>query len=346
MRARTLSGLAGAAALICASRASAEPLGSVAVVGECPSAELVKAALERRHLPAQAGQYGLTVRAVPGGAEVSLTDAANQSLVTRRLDSDDCGALAEAAALIAETYFVELLGPAPPDGGADRAAPESAGGPQKLPSAASGEGAAPRPPPAGPTRSTPAEPRPPPPIAEHRATGAETPSAGLVLALGGGADWLPEPGASSGVAQGVLGLSLPRAALDLELYALTSTATTLLSDQNRVSRLERRLVARIDRRFALEPSLSPWAGVGVAAAQLKLIELTAGPNPTQYTPTFELGVTLREPIATHWSLRAELGCRVLGVRERYQVNGGVEIGSGPRGGCTLAGGLEWSSATQ
>jgi len=329
--------LTGAAVLVCSGHASAEALGSVAVAGNCPDQELVKEALGRRELPAQAGGYALVVRGAPGSAEVSLANAAGELVAGRRLESDDCRALADAAALIVETYFVELKARTEAAGSVSEAPGESANDGQKQPPVTAPPTSAPPPPapPAGvPRLVRPRAPSPP----------AATTPLGVLVALAGGLDWLPEHGAWSGLGEAVVGLSLPRSKLGLELYAVTGTPATIGNGSNRVSRLERRLALRVDRPFRAEPTLAPWLGAGVAVARLQALDLDSAPTPVRWSPTVEAGVTLSEPVAKAWALRAELGCRLLVIEESYRVSQAT-IGSGPRVGCDLLGGLSWSSGS-
>jgi len=336
MRTFCLAGFAAAVALAWSGNAAAEGLGSVAVVGDCPSQELMKAALMRRQLPTQSAEYRFTLRSAAGGAEVSLADGTGDVVLKRRLDSEDCSALADAAALIVETFFVELLArEAAPQ--AAEPAPDSPGNPLGTPAAATPPVA--RAAPAAPAPAEPASPAPAKPAAPPSAPSGSR----LLLALAAGLDWLPERGALGGAAEGVVGWSLVHAALDLELHATTGTTMTLLSGADRVSRLERLLTVRLDRRFGSRPVLAPWLGVGASAARLRLLALENGPTRTHWSPVLEAGVTAEQSLTGAWSVRAELGCRLLLLHESYRVNPGGEFGSGPFFGCGLLGGVSWSS---
>src|SRR6516164_10856979 len=91
-----------------ASTTLADPFPNVIAKGSCPSSELVQAALARRNLPEAVRDYRLVVEGTATGVHLTLSNAAGNLVLERSIASEDCDALADAAAIITETYFVEL----------------------------------------------------------------------------------------------------------------------------------------------------------------------------------------------------------------------------------------------
>lgn len=313
-------------------RAPAQVPLAVKALGDCPSAERVRASLTRRQIPAEAAGSTLTLRAVAGGAELTLTNAASTVVVERHIDSADCSALADAAALIAEAYFVGLKTRASE---APTASASASSAPVTMPEITT----------APPEQKSAAPEVLPPPTATApfdappRASEPASPSH-LVLSLTGGADLVL--GSWSALGQVGAGYFYSEPALALELHALAGSATTVDTDQDRVRRFEGRAALRVLKQFGSLP-LMPWAGAGASRTELRLLDLKNPPTRTHWSPLFEAGILLDQPLAGALSLRAELGCRVLSLQEEYVLNPGNEtIGEGPRAACSLLAGLGFS----
>ncbi len=137
-----LAALAGGAALLLCQTALAQPTVELLVPGNCPSRTALEMAVRARGLGIGHGSFLLEVRSEPGAAILVLKDTASKVLVERTLRSEDCTALAAAAAVIVEGYFVEI-GSLPGQRALPRDTPE---GPENaLPNAPVAPFAAPRP---------------------------------------------------------------------------------------------------------------------------------------------------------------------------------------------------------
>lgn len=331
---RSLSISCAAALALFAARARAEPLGGIDVTGQCPNQAELEAALADRGLPAGASDVRLEVHAVTGGADVRLIAANGAAVVERRLQSDDCSALADAVSVIVEAYFVELEARKAEraDGSADTPA-VTATEPQK--SAANG---------AAPPADDDVVPVPPPPAAAPTASPANGPKAApvLVLSLAGGGVVYPENASAAGVFGGSAGVILFRS-FELDAVGMATTSTTLGTAPNRVSRLERRFTLRGEKWFGNFARLGLWGGFGAAVSRVELIDLPDGPRRTGWSPVAELGTGAEVPAGKHFALRLELGCHLLFDREEYTVDHGVPVGRGPRFGCSLLGAGTWRS---
>jgi hypothetical protein len=280
------------------------------------------------------------VHALTGGADVRLVTADGTAVVERRLQSDDCSALADAVSVIVEAYFVELEA---------REAARAGGSPNT--SAAGSDGTEPQksaqngvPPSAAPAGENDAVPAPPPAESSRAASPASGPKAApvFVLSLAGGGVVYPENASAAGVFGGGAGVILFRS-FELDALGMATTSTTLGSAPNRVSRLERRFTLRGEKWFGNFARLGVWGGFGAAMSRVELIDLEDGPRRTVWSPLAELGVAAEVPAGAHVALRLEVGCHVLFDREEYTVDHGVPLGRGPRFGCSLLGGGAWRS---
>lgn len=328
--------LAGLAPLASATRAGAQGLDRMEVSGDCPGPALVAAAFAERALPDDARAFALGVRGFAGGADVTLTNASGTTVIERRLVSDDCAAMADAAAEIVSAYFVALA----------RGDATSAAGPD-LEAAI---------PPENPRVPTP-PPLPPPPPAAPPPRAADTapalaptrPPSGwaprFVAVLTGGVDVFPQgPNAAATAALG-FGVGVTRR-LELGVRAVIGSSTTIGVPPDRVLRAERRLTARATTWLSTSPRLAVVGGVGVASTRVRAENLDTTPVEIVWSPVLEGGVALAVPLGAGFSLQAELGCHALFLRENYVVNGTESIGQGPAFGCSLAAGPAWSTPSK
>ena len=330
--------LAFAVATLVTPLANAEPLAAVELTGNCPSEAEIGAALSTRRLPPEASGFRLLLVEVPGGADITLSRGSSETVLERRILSNDCHALGDAAALITEAYFIELKAQAmgePAVTAAGKAA--EAGSPEPAP----GPTPAPAPPPEklAPPPTTPRQEGP------SRADAA-TPPAGAVMrfgiALAGGAELYPEEGNVAAVGQLGLGLWLTRA-LELEAHGVLASSTTIGTTPNRVSRVERRAALRALGWMGGAPSLAAWGGFGLAFTSVKALDVAVGPTEVAGSPLVEGGFALRQPVGSGIALGAELGCHVLLTREQYVVEPDGQIGVGPRFACALLAGATWTN---
>jgi hypothetical protein len=208
------------------------------------------------------------------------------------------------------------------------------------------------PPPSEPPASAPPTPPPPrhvpaPASAPPAATTAGAASSarhgpGILLSLAGGIDFFPQGPEAAATAQLALGVALTRR-FELEARGVVGSSTTLGEAPNGVLRAERRVTLRASTWFETLPRIAVLGGVGAAFTRVRALDLDTTPVEVVWSPTAEAAVALELPLASRFSLRTELGCHALFVRENYVVNGDQSIGEGPALGCSLAVGATWSS---
>jgi hypothetical protein len=315
--------------------AFAEPLARVETNADCPTVAALTTALAGRRLPDAARAYGLALRKLPDGADLTLSDGAGSPVLERRLTSPDCTALADAAALITEAYFVELAAHSASGASAPASPSSSAAAPSPVPPPTSPPAIAT----ATPSPSPSPSPTPTPSSASHS---APITFPRLTAAIGGGADVYLEKGAVAANAQ--LGVGLwPTDRLELEAHGVLATQTTLDSPPNEVLRLERRAALRALPWFGATPLIAPWAGVGAALTRLEALDLSSAPERSVWSPILEGGVATIVPVTRQIALGAELGCHVLLTRETYVIAPEGEVGTGPRFGCSLIASASWSN---
>jgi hypothetical protein len=315
--------------------AGAEPLAALELTGNCPSESELATALAARRLPALAREFKVVLAEFSGGVDVTLVRLPNERLLERRVQSADCRALADAAAVIVEAYFVELAGRSTPPAASNAAGNE--------PSAATS------PPPAAPPPTL-VVPVPPPATSGARAAasippGATAPaSAGprIELALSGGAELYPQHGTLAAAGQLGVGLWLT-SALELEAHGVLTTSTTSGSPPDRVSRTERRVALRADRWLGSAPALAVLGGFGVALTSVEALDIPERATKVAWSPVLEGGLALRQPVGSGFALGGELGCHVLLTQENYVLEPDEQLGKGPRFACALLAGGSWST---
>jgi hypothetical protein len=313
----------------------------VSTAGDCPTEARLTSALAERKLPKQAASFALDVRGFAGGADVTLVNPAGERVVERRLMSYDCDAVADAAAVIVEAYFVELAAREAQAASAGTSG-NAVGGletPEKPPALAE---PAPAPPSSPGTTVTaaavvPAKAPPPPEPAKPSATATAT---RFTVALQGGIDFYPQHADVAGAGALELGV-VPFDTWQFLAQAVLATSTTPVSSPYRVSRVERRAAIRAAKWFV--PAFSVWAGAGASLARVELPELEGASEHGVWSPIVEGGLGVALPLGAGFGLGAELGCRVLLVREHYTVAPGSQsVGDGPRLACSLLAGPSWS----
>jgi len=321
--------------------ASAEPLAALELTGNCPSEGELATALAARRLPEGAREFKVVLTEFAGGADVTLVRLPGEPVLERRVQSGDCRALADAAAVIVEAYFVELAASAPPSGpiapGNEPSVPGAATAAATQPTAAPSTPPSTSPTPANATPvATTATPRPP------EAT-ASTPSGPRVdVTLAGGAELYPEHGSIAAAGQLAAGLWLT-SALELEAHGMLTTTTTSGSAPNRVSRTERRIALRANGWLGGTPQLAPFGGFGAAFTSVEALDVPAATAEVAWSPVLEGGFLLRQPVGSGLALGGELGCHVLLTQERYLVEPDGEIGKGPRFACAALASGTWSN---
>ena len=303
--------------------ASAEPLPALEPGGNCPnSAELVTA-LATRTLPAEAREYRVVTFAAQGGVALRIENGEGNTVLERSIESDDCVALADAVALIVETYFVELQSAR----GAEPTAPPVPEPPKTLASVA---------PVVAPPNEDPAE-----AVTDER----ERATFGLFLGLGAevfprDVSWAVEAGA---------GFRWPRLLVDFRLH--TGTATLAGSSPDDVLRWASRVTGRFGVRSSGRLRVEGFLGGGLSVSRLELLSVPASPVRVAFSPVFEAGTGLELDSRGVFSGRVEAGCALFAIRESYELSPDGEVGQGPRFSCGIVAGMSWggpagSSATR
>src|SRR5690242_14115846 len=89
-----------AASSALSARASAETVAALELTGNCPSEAELASALATRRLPEGAREFKVILTELSGGAAVKLVRLPDETVLERRVESADCRALADAAAVI------------------------------------------------------------------------------------------------------------------------------------------------------------------------------------------------------------------------------------------------------
>lgn len=318
--------------------AGAETVATLELTGNCPSEAELATALAARRLPEGAREFKVVLAEHSGGADVTLVHLPDETVLVRRVQSGDCRALADAAAVIVEAYFVELAAQAqqpaatPQGNGPLGAAAPPAAHPGAAPPAASSP---PAPPVARPVAAT-AAPR------STEAAASTTKGPRIELALAGGAELYPQHGTVAAAGQLGLGLWLTPT-LELDAHGTLTTSTTSGSIPDRVSRTERRAAVRATGWLGGMPQLAVFGGFGAAFTSVEALDIPGASTKVAWSPVLEGGFVLRQPIGSGLALGGELGCHVLLTQERYVVEPDGDIGKGPRFACALLAGGSWST---
>jgi hypothetical protein len=342
-------GLLLALALLCAPcRAAAPPVLEVAAEGECPDANGLASALRAHGCVMGASEWHASVRRGSGMAELALRNSAGQTVLEREIPGDDCDAIAEAAALIIEAYFVQI-GVLPEPRAGDAGPPEAA-----QPSAAETP-----PPTSAPDAPQPvATPRVPDARPSSRPVPATAPSqtgrAGAdvrqsradalrwhAIAAVGPRVQAPEIEFAGGAELGV-GFDLAALPLSAEVRIATGLPVVVLAPPNRVRRWPSSALGRLGWRLGSVPVTVPWVGAGISAVGLRALDPTLRGNTsdTVWSALAGLGVDAWWPLGRTWFALTGVGCSVYASRERYRIDGNG-VGRGPRVECgaTLGAGL-------
>jgi hypothetical protein len=163
-----------------------------------------------------------------------------------------------------------------------------------------------------------------------------------VAVIAGGIDVFPQgPHVAATAALG-LGAAVTRR-LELEARGVLGSSTSVGDPPDSVLRAERRITARTTIWLGSSPQFAVVGGVGAASTRVRAQNLDTTPVEVVWSPVLEGGVALAVPLGTGFSLRVELGCHALFLRENYVVNGTESIGEGPGFGCSLAAGPAWTN---
>jgi len=335
--------------------ALAAPRLSVSVEGDCPRADQLEAALLARGLELGDSEYRVSVATSADQVLLRLSRHGGDSVLTRHFSSRDCAAVAEAAAVVVEAYFIEVYSNASGEGlGRSRATQQSqaaapVGDPVPEVADPSGRGRqgrnaqlAPLSPHAGqvapvsglvsgpflahaPFRVRPV------PIARPNGFFA----VGPVVSLPGG-------GVTAQV-EGGGGLEWGGLPLSTQLGLATSVPSVAGRQPNRTRRWATQGVLRIGVPFGGQVRYRPWVGLGGMVAQLRALDVASSTTKVSTSVLVGAGLELAWPVRHNWSGRLDLGCLMLTSRDSYRVEPDGEIGRGPRVVCAALVGMQFGS---
>jgi hypothetical protein len=302
--------------LVAASNAAAEP-PRVEVAGACPTAEQIVAALASEGVDAA----DWIVRVDSTGAVVTLVlEGPDGARVQREIDSRDCPAIAEAAAVIARAAVdTPLELPPEPEPAPPEPAPESPPAPSE-----------PDPEPAPPSTV----PVAPPPVLAPPAPARSwlAASAGFDRANTGPGNFAQLDGGYR-----FRGPWHARAAVQLDSRTQTSDEMTV-----ETSALSAR--AEAGRQWTSERVwLRSSAGIGAVVFDVRIPELTGEPRVRRLHPIVTGAVAGGVELAPRLSLRAEIGAVLRPVVDRYLSETADEVARSPRAGVSMGVGLEWAA---
>jgi hypothetical protein len=329
--------------------ALAGPPVSVSVLanGNCPSAQQVENALAARAIQPGGSEYSVSIQTGSSHVTVQLQRLGGEPLLTRSFSSEDCSAVAEAAAVVVEAYFIEVSG--------GTAVPLRSGGesqPVALPLPVHES---------GPERASPPE--------STRAGGVSTvtplhepevfalPVQGRVLGpfANGAPILLPQaapagsartrgyfevgpfmmlPAAAANVQIGAgAGIDWNRVPMFVELGLATSLPSVTGDVPRRVRRWANQAVMRVGAPMGNGRVYRPWLGVGAMLAELRAVDVPSAPTKVSTSALLGTGLQLAWPIKDSWSGHLDFSCLVLTSRDSYRVQPEGEIGRGPRVVC-------------
>ena len=297
-------------------------------------------------------EYTVVAAAQPNGTALQLLRSDGAWVLARHFESQDCGALAAAIAVVVEAYFVEMKGLSPeanaapasplPNGNAGIGTTNGAVSSPEPQPVAQAPNSAPKLTPGAAGRTTddrlaiamaPGDRRTIPlqPIATARAM------AGLGFAL---AAPTGELGPGVNLRGGVDVTSVPVA---VELAAATAWPTTSGASPNRVKRWSSQGLLRVSVPLHARLHYRPWLGAGVTLSQLHALDLSAPPTRTTTSGLLGAGVAVTWPIGKNWFGLLEANGMLLTTRDRYRVDPDGTIGRGPRALFTTLVGVGWGA---
>ena len=348
---RTISVLAAISWFAMASNLRAAPGLFVSASGSCPSKGDIEAAVVARGLELRGSNYVVAAQSEPGAVVMRLFDNQGHQLLERRLESQDCVALADAVAVVVEACFVELKGPRGKDGAATRQTNTNVGSAtsndpsEKRQLGPAPNGAAPTPvgsglPHAVQSTNHPATyPSQPVAVAPQYGRGVHTESVSYTPMRAGGfmglgpALALPQGNVTSQIEVGG-GVDFPTVPMSAELELATTWPTTSGVDPRRVKRWSSQGLVRIGMPYSNRLRYRPWAGLGLTFAQLRALDVAMAPTKTTSAAIIGAGLEFAWPIGRRWWGRLDVGCLVLATRDAYRVEPDGEIGHGPRVVCS------------
>ena len=321
---------ASAIAILGPAIARGEPAARLAITGDCPSAAQVREALSAWIVVVDGEQAAWTIevtRAVDA-AELAMRDRGGSIVLSRRIASRDCTAVAAAIAVMVHGQLVELkLLPAP-----GAAAVEPAVDPPAAPMVAAAAPIAPE----AARRETGPELR-----VRRAAAPAPRPSS-LALAVSGGLD-------VAGVAPERAGFGQLDAAFRLRGRWRVRGAIGASAPSTIEAGMDRLDVWRTTARVGAGARLTagsiwvqPAIGAGIAVWRIDPRDLAGAPPRWRVQPVAEAGVAVGAPLGRRLALRLEALATLFLVTHRYVVDPDGAIARSPRSTVSLAGGLEWS----
>lgn len=322
--------------------AAAPPVLDLTAEGDCPDRAALASSMRAHGCTLGPSEWHASVRRVAGAARLELRNSAGQTVLDRQIESNDCAALAEAAALIVEAYFVEIGVMTAPSGSEPGVTPTTAEQTAPAPTATpNSEGRS------DPARTTAGRRGEVTSARKHAGRTQLAPPFSSSRSLGwhGMAGLGPRAEAPalhfSGAAELGVGLDLPSPAVSARLAVATAVPRVLFSEPNRVSRWPSRALVQVGGRLGEDPVVFPWAGSGVSAVRVRAHDLPGATRRWVWSALVGLGVDTWWPLRRGWFAMTGLGCLVYISREAYRVDPDGEIGRGPRVDCGASLGAAW-----
>jgi hypothetical protein len=287
-------------------------------------------------------------------------------LLTRGFASGDCRAVAQATAVVAEAYFVEVHGwLREPEGDQSREAGPPTVEPAPAPSAAQPvESSSPidgaRSGTVRPGRTVDAQPsllnrgpshagwtqrRQPVSVPNRGISRPRRASTALGVAfLGVGPTFaLPRTGLSLRL-EGGGGIELPTTPFSVELQVATSSASVSGGEPDRVRRWASEGLLRLGAPMGTSIRYRPWAGLGATLVEVRALDVPGASTRSRVVAVMGGGLELAWPVLGRWFGRLDSSCMVLSSRDSYRVEPDGEIGRGPRVVCSSTVGIRFGSA--
>jgi hypothetical protein len=316
--------------------ALAAPHVSLQASGSCPSTgELSRALLERGMVLDTEGPYVVVAETTDTGANLSLGSMSGEAILVRSFQSQDCGAMAAAMAVVVEAYFVEVVRQ---EAVRSRAAFDAASVPAEAPAAV----LASPPPSAKKPALTPHQPKPL--VAEPEASPKVQRDEGRKVDgrafVGFGATAaLPGVFVAPMVELGV-GVEPRRLGVSFELTLASQLPRTQGREPDRVRVWSSYALSRVGFPLGTRPRFRPWGAVGLLMSQARASDVPDSSSQTSWSGLVGGGLETGFTISQGWRGRLELGWVVLLTRDHYRIEPEGEVDAGPRSFLTATLGLE------
>lgn len=344
---------------------AAAPAMRVVVDGNCPTRDELERALNGRGLHVGDSEYTVSTRIQSEQVVMQLIRNHTEVLLTRAFDSSDCTAVAQAAAVVTEAYFVQVGGwlheaeaeIEPQHGSAASSAVRgsetsiavqptaSEAEPAMAAGSARGERMDSARPDPGHSNANPIAWNRAPLLGLPQAVGKQRASTPRAIAFAGIGPVLALAGAGISAQLEVGGgFELPTIPFSAELELATSWPSVSGGKPNRVRRWASQGLARVGVPFGNSVGYRPWVGLGATVVELRALDVSAGSARSTLAVLMGGGLELAWPIGARWFGRLDSSCLVLSARESYRVEPDGEIGRGPRVVCSSTVGIRFVSA--